>query len=91
MVETLADEATIYQCILSGYIGRLRYAKNDSFRRIIREKCTSFLDKIRTRKYLGGDDENEIFVDMEFCMQKIDRLIEDQGTKKHSFGISLEF
>jgi hypothetical protein len=67
MVETLVDEATIYQCILSGYIGRLRYAKKDSFRRI-REKCTSFLDKIRTKKDLGGDDENEIFVDMEFCM-----------------------
>ncbi|AES64714.2 E3 ubiquitin-protein ligase LIN-like protein, putative [Medicago truncatula] len=79
------DESSIITAvigILSGYIGR--YVRDDNFRRIIREKCNSFLDRVRTRKRRKdlGDDDDEIFVNIEFCMKKIDKLIEDQGTKK---------
>ncbi|XP_004486432.1 putative E3 ubiquitin-protein ligase LIN isoform X2 [Cicer arietinum] len=83
MVGTLVDEASISTMIgiLSGYIGR--YVKDETFRRTIREKCSSFLDRTKTRNDLG-DDENEIFVKMEFCIEKIDRLIlKIQGTKKN--------
>ncbi|PNX95356.1 E3 ubiquitin-protein ligase LIN-like protein, partial [Trifolium pratense] len=72
--------------ILSGYIGR--YVKDDSFRKTIREKCISFLDRIRKRRRKDADDDDadddEIFVNIDFCMEKIDKLIEvyHQGTKK---------
>ncbi|CAJ2658052.1 unnamed protein product [Trifolium pratense] len=71
--------------ILSGYIGR--YVKDDSFRKTIREKCISFLDRIRKRRRKDADDDaddDEIFVSIGFCMEKIDKLIEvyHQGTKK---------
>ncbi|WJX23161.1 hypothetical protein P8452_12394 [Trifolium repens] len=90
MVETLVDDddGSIIKGvigILSGYIGR--YVKDDSFRKTIREKCISFLDRIRKRRRKDDDDDDdddEIFVKIGFCMEKIDKLIEvyHQGTKK---------
>ncbi|KAJ1414432.1 Armadillo-type fold [Sesbania bispinosa] len=76
MVGPLIDEVAIGAviAILSGYIGR--YVKDGHFRKTIREKCTSFLD--RRRK----DSGNEIFVNMELAMEEVDRLVEDQGKKK---------
>ncbi|KAJ1420941.1 Armadillo-type fold [Sesbania bispinosa] len=76
MVGPLIDEVAIGAviAILSGYIGR--YVKDGHFRKTIREKCTSFLD--RRRK----DSGNEIFVNMELAMEEVDRLVKDQGTKK---------
>ncbi|XP_058752537.1 putative E3 ubiquitin-protein ligase LIN [Vicia villosa] len=99
------DEASVIASvigILSGYIGR--YVKDDGFRRIVREKCSSLLNRIRTRtrtrtrtRHDSDDNENyndnddEVFVKMEFCMEKIDRLIEDhQRTMTKSLRNSIE-
>ncbi|XP_020240577.1 putative E3 ubiquitin-protein ligase LIN isoform X2 [Cajanus cajan] len=75
-VGALMDEAAIRAviAILSGYIGR--YVKDDHFRKIIRERCNTSLNR-RRRKDSG--DEN--FVNMELGMKKVDRLIESQGIK----------
>ncbi|XP_014519006.1 putative E3 ubiquitin-protein ligase LIN-1 isoform X3 [Vigna radiata var. radiata] len=74
-VGPLMDEVAIGAVIavLSGYIGR--YVKDDIFRKTIREKCCSLLDR-RRRKDAG----HEVFVNMELGMKKIDRLVESQGT-----------
>ncbi|XP_027930903.1 putative E3 ubiquitin-protein ligase LIN isoform X2 [Vigna unguiculata] len=74
-VGTLMDEVAIGAVIavLSGYIGR--YVKDEIFRKTIREKCSSLLDR-RRRKDAG----DEVFVNMELGMKKIDRLVESQGT-----------
>lgn len=98
------DEASVITSvigILSGYIGR--YVKDDGFRRIVREKCSSFLNRIRTRTRTrtktrtrqdsddNDNDNDEVFVKMEFCMEKIDRLIEDhQRTMMKSLRNSIE-
>ncbi|XP_061366926.1 putative E3 ubiquitin-protein ligase LIN-1 isoform X2 [Gastrolobium bilobum] len=76
MVGPLMDEVAIRTviAILSGYIGR--YLKDDHFRITIREKCTASFD--RRRK----DSSDDIFVNMELGMEKVDRLVEDHGTKK---------
>lgn len=73
MVGPLIDEDAITAVvgILSGYIGR--YVKDYSFRKTIKEKCTSFLDRRRKK-----DSDDEIFKNMELSIEKIDRLVEDQ-------------
>ncbi|KAI5446894.1 hypothetical protein KIW84_014660 [Lathyrus oleraceus] len=90
--DSTMDEASVISAvigILSGYIGR--YVKDDSFRRTIRDKCNSFLNRTRTKQDSDdidndndNEDEDEIFVKMDFCMEKMNTLIEDhhQGTKK---------
>ncbi|KAE9594813.1 hypothetical protein Lalb_Chr18g0057761 [Lupinus albus] len=77
-VGPLMDEVTIRAviAILSGYIGR--YVKDEHFRRTIREKCNSVLER-----RIKDSSDDEFFVNMEFGMEKVDRLVEDQGTKKH--------
>ncbi|XP_047158644.1 putative E3 ubiquitin-protein ligase LIN isoform X2 [Vigna umbellata] len=78
-VGPLMDEVAIGAVIavLSGYIGR--YVKDDIFRKTIREKCSSLLDR-RRRKDAG----DEVFVNMELGMKKIDRLVESQGTMEQA-------
>lgn len=73
-MDDVAIKAVI--AILSGYIGR--YVKDGFFRKIIRDKCNSYL--VRRRKYLEPDDE--ILVKMKLGMENIDKLVQDQGTKK---------
>ncbi|XP_061356012.1 putative E3 ubiquitin-protein ligase LIN [Gastrolobium bilobum] len=62
--------------ILSGYIGR--YVKDDCFRKIILDKCISCL----VRRRNGSESDNEILVNMKLGMENIDKLVQDQGTKK---------
>ncbi|CAJ1962872.1 unnamed protein product [Sphenostylis stenocarpa] len=78
-VGQLTDEVAIGAVIavLSGYIGR--YVKDDLFRKSIREKCSSLLDKTRTR-----DPGDEAFVNMDLGMKKVDRLVESQGTMEQA-------
>ncbi|ESW19514.1 hypothetical protein PHAVU_006G131500 [Phaseolus vulgaris] len=78
-VGPLMDEVAIGAVIavLSGYIGR--YVKDDLFRKTIREKCSSLLDK-RRRK----DSGDEVIVNMELGMKKVDRLVESQGTMEQT-------
>lgn len=86
MVGPLMDEDVITAVvgILSGYIGR--YVKDYSFRKTIREKCTSFLDRRRKK-----DSDDEIFMNMELSIEKIDRLVEDQKvTMMKSLRSSIE-
>ncbi|KDP20357.1 hypothetical protein JCGZ_06466 [Jatropha curcas] len=61
--------------ILGGYIGR--YAKDLHFRKMIRNKCNSCLAR-RTRK----DLDDGMFANMELGIESVDKLIEDQGTRK---------
>lgn len=84
VVEPLMDEVAIRAVIavLSGYIGR--YVKDDHFRRTIREKCNSFLER-RIK-----DSSDQIFVNMELGMEKVDRLVEDQGTKKQVMMVMIK-
>jgi len=78
-VGPLMDEVAIGAVIavLSGYIGR--YVKDDLFRKTIREKCSSLLEK-RRRK----DSGDEVIVNMELGMKKVDRLVESQGTMEQT-------
>ncbi|KAK7303523.1 hypothetical protein RJT34_14430 [Clitoria ternatea] len=77
MVGPLMDEVAIGAviAILSGYIGR--YVKDNHFRRIIQHKCESLLDKRKIK-----DSGDEIFVNMELGMKKVDGLVENQGTNE---------
>ncbi|XP_021602148.1 putative E3 ubiquitin-protein ligase LIN-2 isoform X3 [Manihot esculenta] len=70
------DEAAVRAVIsiLGGYIGR--YVKDLSFRKMIRDKCNSCLVK----KIKDSDDG--IFANMELGIEGIEKLVEDQGTKK---------
>lgn len=72
----LMDEVAIRAVIavLCGYIGR--YVKDGLFRKTIRDKCNSVLEKRRE------DSGDEVFENMELGMEKVDRLVEDQGKKK---------
>jgi len=74
-VGPLMDEVAIGAVIavLSGYIGR--YVKDDLFRKTIREKCSSLLDKGRRK-----DSGDTVIMNMELGMKKVDRLVESQGT-----------
>ncbi|KAL2341501.1 hypothetical protein Fmac_009441 [Flemingia macrophylla] len=74
LMDEVAIEAVI--AILSGYIGR--YVKDDYFRKTIRERCNSFLNRRRR-----NDSGDESFLNMELGMKKVDKLIESQGTKNH--------
>ncbi|ESW29803.1 hypothetical protein PHAVU_002G100200 [Phaseolus vulgaris] len=62
--------------VLSGYIGR--YVKDDHFRKVLRDKCSSYL--IRRRN--GSGSEDEVLVNMKLGMENIHRLAQDQGTRK---------
>lgn len=62
--------------ILSGYIGR--FLKDDHFRKLVRDKCSSYL--IRRRN--GSGSEDEVLVNMKLAMENIDKLVQDQGTRK---------
>ncbi|BAT74835.1 hypothetical protein VIGAN_01260300 [Vigna angularis var. angularis] len=62
--------------ILSGYIGR--FLKDDHFRKIVRDKCSSYL--IRRRN--GSGSEDEVLVNMKLAMENIYKLVQDQGTRK---------
>ncbi|KAK7246098.1 hypothetical protein RIF29_40957 [Crotalaria pallida] len=73
IMDEVAINAVI--AILSGYIGR--YVKDEHFRRTIREKCNSVLER-----RMKDSSDDEVFVNMELGMEKIDRLLEDQRTKK---------
>ncbi|XP_054814220.1 putative E3 ubiquitin-protein ligase LIN isoform X1 [Prosopis cineraria] len=61
--------------ILSGYIGN--YKNDASFRKTMREKCSSCL--MSGQK---NDSDYQILVNLEMGMENIDRLVEDQGVKK---------
>ncbi|XP_027355012.1 putative E3 ubiquitin-protein ligase LIN-1 isoform X2 [Abrus precatorius] len=78
MVGPLMDEVAIGAVItiLSGYIGR--YVKDDDFRKTIKEKCDSFLERRRIK-----DSGDEVFLNMELGMKKVDRLVQNQGKKEH--------
>ncbi|KAK9267132.1 hypothetical protein L1049_009551 [Liquidambar formosana] len=71
-IDEVAIKAVI--SILSGYVGR--YLKDGNFREIIREKCYSCLE--RKKK----DSDNGVFANMELGIESIEKLVEDQGTKK---------
>lgn len=75
-VGPLMDDVAIVAVIgiLSGYIGR--YVKDDHFRKTIRERCGSVLDRRKRRK----DSGDEVFVNMELGMKKVESLVENQGT-----------
>ncbi|CAJ1939694.1 unnamed protein product [Sphenostylis stenocarpa] len=62
--------------ILSGYIGR--YVKDDNFREIVKDKCSSYL----VRRRNGSGSEDEVLVNMKLGMENIDKLVQDQGTRK---------
>ncbi|KAL2344665.1 hypothetical protein Fmac_005950 [Flemingia macrophylla] len=62
--------------ILSGYIGR--YVKDDHFRKRVRDKCNSYL----VRRRNGSGSEDEVLVNMKQALENIDKLVQDQGTKK---------
>ncbi|KAJ9168599.1 hypothetical protein P3X46_020099 [Hevea brasiliensis] len=74
--EPAMDEATVRAVIsmLGGYIGR--YEKDLSFRKMIRDKCNSCL--VRRRK----DSDDGIFANMELGIESIEKLVEDQVTRK---------
>ncbi|KAL4380712.1 hypothetical protein S83_011437 [Arachis hypogaea] len=57
--------------ILSGYIGR--YVKDELFRRKIRERCSSVMERRRE------DSNDEVFENLEMGMGKVDKLVEDHG------------
>ncbi|TKY58966.1 putative E3 ubiquitin-protein ligase LIN-2 [Spatholobus suberectus] len=73
-MDEVATRAVI--AILSGYIGR--YVKDDHFRKTVRDKCNSYL--VRRRNGSGSDDE--VLENMKLGMENIDKLVQDQGTKK---------
>ncbi|KAG4906377.1 hypothetical protein JHK87_055094 [Glycine soja] len=78
-MDEVATRAVV--AILSGYIGR--YVKDDSFRKMVRDKCNSYL--VRRRRNGSGsssEEENEVLVNMKLGMENIDKLVQDQGTKK---------
>ncbi|OIV96020.1 hypothetical protein TanjilG_27124 [Lupinus angustifolius] len=75
LMDEVAIKAVI--AILSGYVGR--YVKDEHFRGTIREKCNSVLER-----RIKDSSDDEFFVNMELGMEKVDRLVEDQGTKKHA-------
>ncbi|KAL1358797.1 hypothetical protein HN51_004036 [Arachis hypogaea] len=58
--------------ILSGYIGR--YVKDELFRRKIRERCSSVMERRRRE-----DSNDEVFENLEMGMGKVDKLVEDHG------------
>ncbi|XP_041028958.1 putative E3 ubiquitin-protein ligase LIN-1 isoform X2 [Juglans microcarpa x Juglans regia] len=70
------DEAAIRAVIsiLSGYIGR--YVKDVKFRETVRVKCKSCL----VRKKMESD--NGIFMNMELGIESVQKLVEDQATRK---------
>ncbi|KAF8412731.1 hypothetical protein HHK36_000700 [Tetracentron sinense] len=74
--EPAIDEVAIRAVIsiLSGYVGR--YIKDESFRELVREKCYSCLARRKT------DSDNGIFENMELGIESIERLAENQGTRK---------
>lgn len=67
--------------VLSGYIGR--YVKDDHFRKIVRDKCSSYL--IRRRN--GSGSEDEVLVNMKLGMENIDRLVQDQGRTRKEMKV----
>lgn len=71
-IDEIAIRAVV--SILSGYIGR--YTKDVSFREMIREKCNSCL----VGRSMGSDDG--IFGNMESGMESIEKLVEEQATRK---------
>ncbi|XP_022720811.1 putative E3 ubiquitin-protein ligase LIN [Durio zibethinus] len=60
--------------LLGGYTGK--YIQDESFREMIKEKCNSCL----VRRKNGSD--NVIFVNLEFGIDSIHKLVEDGGNKK---------
>ncbi|EEF45961.1 hypothetical protein RCOM_1424400 [Ricinus communis] len=74
--EPAIDEVAVRTVIsiLSGYIGR--YIKDSSFQKMIRNKCNSCL--VRKRK----DLDDAIFAKMELGMESIEKLVQEQGTRK---------
>ncbi|KAF5472883.1 hypothetical protein F2P56_009551 [Juglans regia] len=74
--ELAIDEAAIRAVIsiLTGYIGR--YVKDVKFRETVRLKCKSCL----VRKKMEPD--NGIFMNMELGIESVEKLVEDQATRK---------
>ncbi|KAK8274078.1 hypothetical protein V6Z12_D10G049800 [Gossypium hirsutum] len=75
--EPVIDEAAIKAVIsiLGGYTGR--YLKDESYRAMVKDKCTSCL---LSRRKAGSD--SGIFMNMELGIESIDKLVEDRGNKK---------
>ncbi|KAB2007724.1 hypothetical protein ES319_D10G049800v1 [Gossypium barbadense] len=75
--EPVIDEAAIKAVIsiLGGYTGR--YLKDESYRAMVKDKCTSCL---LSRRKAGSD--GGIFMNMELGIESIDKLVEDRGNKK---------
>ncbi|XP_020238343.1 uncharacterized protein LOC109817496 isoform X2 [Cajanus cajan] len=73
-MDEVATRAVV--AILSGYVGR--YVKDDHFRKRVRDKCNSYL--VRRKNGSGSDDE--VLVNMKQGMENIDKLVQDQWTKK---------
>ncbi|MED6109345.1 hypothetical protein PIB30_032565 [Stylosanthes scabra] len=74
--DSTMDEAAIRAVmkILSGYIGR--YVKDELFRRTIRERCSSVMER-RTRRRRREDSDDEVLENLEMGMEKVDKLIEE--------------
>ncbi|KAK6917052.1 hypothetical protein RJ641_017803 [Dillenia turbinata] len=72
-IDEVAIRAVI--SILGSYIGR--YSKDENFRRTIREKCSSCLQ--RRNK---DSDSNGIFANLELGIESIETLIQNQGSPK---------
>ncbi|KAK7362486.1 hypothetical protein VNO77_04601 [Canavalia gladiata] len=81
-LDEVATRAVI--AILSGYVGR--YVKDDLFRKTMRHKCNSYLVRRRRNGSESDDDDDddddEVLVNMKQGMENIDKLVQDQGTKK---------
>ncbi|MBA0627916.1 hypothetical protein Godav_022714 [Gossypium davidsonii] len=75
--EPVIDEAAIKAVIsiLGGYTGR--YLKDESYRAMVKDKCTSCL---LSRRKAGSD--GGIFMNLELGIESIDKLVEDRGNKK---------
>ncbi|KAJ6688537.1 hypothetical protein OIU74_017111 [Salix koriyanagi] len=79
-IDEIAIRAVV--SILSGYIGR--YAKDVSFREMIREKCNSCL--VGRRKGSGDG----IFGNIELGMESVEKLVEEQETRREVKAESLK-
>ncbi|XP_021890058.1 putative E3 ubiquitin-protein ligase LIN-1 isoform X2 [Carica papaya] len=71
-IDEVAIKAVI--SILTGHIGR--YCKDESFRRMIREKCNACL--LRRRK----EADNGVFVNMAMGIESIDKVVEGKVLRK---------
>lgn len=82
--EPAIDEVSIRAVvsILSGYIGR--YLKDESFRESIKQKCYSCLER-RSNE----DLDYGVFANMEMCIESIEELVTNPGTKSESMMKSL--